>query len=309
MTEHPGLMSHVTQSLPDAAKSATMDRAVQLSWHKHDIEQKCLFSGARFTRVSTSFTVLAALLLSAGFYAVVLMLPWPSLRGKFTEQGLIPCFIVFFSMWSLAILFVKQSKLRMQRRCLSLELVPPDPEFVLSPRSVDVVFDAMYRQADEPRQFMLLNRISIALSNLRNIGRVSDVDEILRSQSDSDEAISESSYVLVGGFVWAIPILGFIGTVLGLSIAIGEFGNVMQASSGADALLPALQKVTGGLGTAFDTTLIALVFALAIQLLVTFLRKAEQEFLDSCSEYCTRNIVNRLRLLPFQTDSEESNHG
>ena len=121
---------------------------------------------------------------------------------------------------------------------------------------------------------------------------------------DSDESVSESSWVLLAGFLWAIPILGFIGTVLGLSIAIGEFGSVMSAAGQADALLPALRKVTAGLGVAFDTTLEALVAALIIQLLITFLRKAEQQFLDQCSEYCSRHIVNRLRILPFQESPE-----
>ena len=136
---------------------------------------------------------------------------------------------------------------------------------------------------------------------------MTDVDEILKSQAEADEAISESSYILLTGFLWAIPILGFIGTVLGLSIAIGEFGAVMASgNSGPDALLPALRQVTAGLAIAFDTTLVALVFALLIQLTMTFLRKAEQEFLDSCAEYCTRNIVNRLRLLPFDEHMQTS---
>jgi len=80
----------------------------------------------------------------------------------------------------------------------------------------------------------------------------------------------------------------------------------MGASESADTLLHALKNVTGGLGVAFDTTLEALVAALIIQMLVTFLRKSEQEFLDDCSEYCTRNIVNKLRLLPFEESSEDS---
>lgn len=221
------------------------------------------------------------------------------LHAKFIGQGLIPTSIAFVSAWCLAILFLKWRKLAMQQRCLLMQVLPQEQDFVLSPMTVNRVFDQMLELVDDPRQFMLLNRISIALSNLKNIGRVSDVDEILRSQAESDEAVSESSYVLLNGFLWAIPILGFIGTVLGLSIAIGKFGTVMSASGNAENLVPALQEVTGGLGIAFDTTLEALVAALAIQILVTFLRKSEQEFLDSCTEYCTRNVVNKLKLLPF----------
>lgn len=278
---------------------------VTLSWSQSDIEQRLFFKGNRFTRVNTLLSFLLGTVFSLSFYGLLLLFPNSMLHGKFVDGGIIPGSIVLFSGWSLAILFLKWRKLALQRRCLNLAVIPAENDFVLSPSTVDRVFDRMLELVDAPRQFVLFNRISIALSNLRNIGRVSDVDLILRSQAESDEAVSESSYVLLNGFLWAIPILGFIGTVLGLSVAIGEFGNVMSASSGsADALLPALKNVTGGLGVAFDTTLEALVAALVIQILATFLKKSEQEFLDACGEYCTDNIVNRLKLLPFHSDAD-----
>ncbi len=271
-----------------------------LSWHRTDVEQRLNFSGGRFTRVNTTLTFIASMLLTGLFYLTVLVLPWKSAQSKFTEQGVIPYVTVFVACWCFSILFIKWRKLVMQKRCLMFDIVPGEKDFILSPRTVDAVLDRIRELVDDPKQFVLMNRITIALSNLRNLGRVSDVDEILRSQAETDEAVSETSYILLTGFVWAIPILGFIGTVLGLSVAIGNFGSAISAASGSpDALLPALQDVTGGLGIAFDTTLIALVFALVIQLFVTFLKKAEQEFLDSCSEYCTVHVVNRLRLLPF----------
>ena len=58
----------------------------------------------------------------------------------------------------------------------------------------------------------------------------------------------------------------------------------------------ALRGVTGGLATAFDTTLVALVAALVIQLLMTVMRKNEEEFLDAAMEYGLKNVVGRLRI-------------
>ena len=278
----------------------------QLSWANSDIEQRLFFRGNRFTRVNTLLSFLLAVLLTLAFYVVLFNASDSMLHSKFIGQGPVPLTIAFLSWWCLSIIGLKSRKLALQKRCIQLQVIPDEADFVLSPTTVDRVTDRMLELVDDPKKFVLFNRIAIALSNLRNIGRVSDVDEILRSQAESDEAISESSYVLLNGFVWAIPILGFIGTVLGLSVAIGEFGSVMAASESADALLPALKKVTGGLGVAFDTTLEALVAALVIQILVTFLRKSEQEFLDDCSEYCTRNIVNKLRLLPFDESLGDS---
>ena len=275
----------------------------QLSWAASDIEQRMFFRGGRFTQINTFLSLLLAIAITAVVYGGLAMTGDNPLRNKLIGQGLIPYAIVFLTCWCLVILCVKRLKLAMQRRCLVMELTPDDDAgFVLSPNTVQSVTDRMFLLVDQPDKFVLFNRIRIALSNLQNLGRVSDVDDILRSQADTDEATMETSYILLSGLIWAIPILGFVGTVLGLSIAIGNFGTAM--GGGTDQILPELQKVTGGLGLAFDTTLEALVAALGIQLLTTFTRKSEYEFLADCSEYCTNNIVNRLRLLPYGAADE-----
>jgi biopolymer transport protein ExbB/TolQ len=160
------------------------------------------------------------------------------------------------------------------------------------------------RSVDDSRSFVVFNRVFTALSNLRNLGRIADVDEMLRSQAELDENGMETSYSLLRGFIWAIPVLGFIGTVMGLSVAIGGFGEVLATTTDPTALSDSLKGVTGGLSTAFETTLLALIFALTLQLAVTFLHKAEQEFLDECTEYCQKNIVGKLRMMPFDTQSD-----
>lgn len=142
------------------------------------------------------------------------------------------------------------------------------------------------------------------LLDLVALGRVSDVDDILRTQGEQDESSMETSYSLIQSFVWAIPVLGFIGTVLGLSDSISAFSGVLSAAEEVSQISSALRGVTAGLATAFETTLVALVAALVIQLLLTMLKKAEEEFLDDCSEYCLRDVVGRLRILPFDTEIE-----
>ena len=75
-----------------------------------------------------------------------------------------------------------------------------------------------------------------------------------------------------------------------------RFKNQKDASQQLAKLTPALKDVTAGLSTAFETTLVALAVALALQLLNTFVRKSEEEMLDACTEFCTQNIVMKLRL-------------
>lgn len=272
-----------------------------LSWFRADPEQKLLFQGGRFTRVNNYCSFLLAILETGLFFLALLPLQSTYFAAMFMQRGVVPYFIVFFFFWALSILVLKALKLRLQRAALSCSLFPENVEFVLSPVTVSHLTKRMFEVVDEPRQFLLLNRIDIALANLKNLGRVSDLDEILRSQGDQDESSMESSYSLVNSFVWAIPVLGFIGTVQGLSQSIGGFGTVLATTEELSQIKSSLQSVTGGLAVAFETTLQGLVAALVVQLFLSFVKNREEEFLDECSEYCVRNIVGRLRLTPFET--------
>jgi len=278
------------------------ETAPVLNWHKQDVEQRLGFTGARHTRVNNVLSFLMACVLVLLFYAVLYAVRDSYFAAMFTERGWVPYAIVFFSAWALSILAIKFRKLALQRKPLQFLVVPDQHDFVLSVVTVDDVTERIFATADDPRQFVLFDRIMVALSNLRNLGRVTDVDEILRSHADQDAAAMETSYALVEGFVWAIPVLGFIGTVIGLSQAIGGFSSVLTSVTEVEQIVDSLQGVTVGLATAFETTLEALIAALVIQLLLTVLKKSEQEFHDECSDYCGRHIVGKLRILPFEAE-------
>lgn len=270
----------------------------KLEWRKRDIEQRLLFPGGRYTQVNNLLTGILGLLLTSIFYGVLgsTSLTKTAFGEIFLERGETQYIIVFLTFWSLCILAIKYSKLRLQRKSLELHFIPEEAGFTVSPTTAEQVLNNIHIQVDDPRHFMLTNRVVIALSNLRNLGRVGDVDDILRSQASQDESAMETSYALVQGFVWAIPVLGFIGTVLGLSSAIGGFSSVLKTTDDITQISDSLQGVTGGLATAFDTTLIALIAALIIQLIVVVLKKAEEEFHDAALEYGIQKIVGRLRL-------------
>ena len=271
-----------------------------------DIEQRLYGGGGRFTRVNMLRSSIVALLLTVLFYVPLIAFPKLTFSKMFLERGSTPYAIVFLSAWASVALLIKWRKLVLQRKSLQEEfrVVPSAANFILAATNVDVVMNNIHRTVDDPRHFVLFNRIQIALSNLRNLGRVGDVEDILRAQGGHDESSMETSYSVLNSFVWAIPVLGFIGTVLGLSQAISQFGGVLQGAGEMDAIKQSLQGVTAGLATAFETTLEALVAALLIQLWLAFLKKSEEEFLDECTEYCTRNVVNKLRIMVYEAGAE-----
>jgi biopolymer transport protein ExbB/TolQ len=209
---------------------------------------------------------------------------------------IIPATIFFFV--GVMVLWLKQFKLRFQEQALDFAAVPDAPDFVLNETTAAAILARVHEKVDHPRHFVLFNRIDRALSNLRNIGQINDVSSILRAQAENDEDQIASSYTLINGLVWAIPVLGFIGTVQGLSIAIGNFGATLETAMDLSVIRGSLKGVTAGLSTAFETTLVALIYALILQLWITVQQKREMAFLDACNDYCHSHVVSRLRFLP-----------
>ena len=261
---------------------------------RRDIERRFGFPGARYTRVGSLLPALIAAALTVVLFGSLIAIGSNPLVDMFIRRGWTPPVIVFFTFWSMLILWFKRAKLRLQQKALRLRVMPEQIDFVLSVDRVSEVLHRLYEVCDDPKRFVLLHRIEVGLSNARNLSRVVDLGEILRTQSDHDESVMETSFNLIRGLVWAIPILGFIGTVSGLSIAIGGFGRVLTQTEDPSKLIGSLQGVTGGLATAFETTLLALIAALLVQMAMTFQKKQEEEFLDECTEYCQREVLSRI---------------
>ena len=277
----------------------------ELNGSRDDIEKVIGFASQKYTGVNNILSFLMAIILTVLFYLVLYPF-WTTQRypmvnmffhGGESQRSIIPYFIVFMSAWASAILIIKSRKLKMQEKALTLDIVPQDTTFVLSSMNASEILKEIYERVHMPQKFVLFNRIGRALSNLKNIGRISDVSSVLNTQSANDEQYFESTYTLLKGFIWGIPVLGFIGTVLGLSQAVGGFGVVVAQGADVEKLKSSLGGVTGGLSVAFETTLIALAAAFVLQIWLTMIKKQEEDFLDECSDYCLRKIIARLRML------------
>ena len=281
------------------------DHRFQLSWIEDDIENRLGFRGGRYTNVNKGLSFLLAIVFLFIFGGVIfgmtLIPQMKPIADIFLRSGNIWTIAPALFLFSLSIsmLLFKSRKLAFQRRALNLATVPQNPDFVLNEQTAKTALQRLHKLVDNPRHFILLNRVQTALSSLHNIGAISEVASILKNQGDNDDNQIASSYTLISGAVWAIPVLGFIGTVMGLSYAISNFATTLQLSSNIEAIKENLQDVTGGLGTAFETTLVALICALIIQLILNVMQQKESDFLDECNDYCHTYVISKLRLSEY----------
>lgn len=274
----------------------------KLDARKGDVECMIGLSSGRFTVASAPLWLGFATLMTVLVAVIMLVVASDSYLLLMMNRCWTNWAVVFFSFWCLGILGAKWVKTSIQMRALrAVDIVPRRGDFVLSPGTSGDVLRRIKAVAERPKDFMLFRRIDTALSNLSNLGEVRDVGAVLESQADSDASGVDSSYTVIRSLIWTIPILGFIGTVVGLSQAIGSFTDVLnQAGGDAGSIKSKLGPVVGGLATAFETTLVALLAAVVIQLISTWVYKREEALLDSINEFTTEHILSRLKLTDWQ---------
>ena len=96
-------------------------------------------------------------------------------------------------------------------------------------------------------------------------------------------------YNIVRYITWLIPSLGFIGTVIGIMLALNYAGDRANVQSP-----DMLYQVTERLGVAFSTTLLALVMASILVFLQNIIQGREETALNRAGQYCLDNLINRL---------------
>lgn len=141
------------------------------------------------------------------------------------------------------------------------------------------------RQPGRVQCTYLGQRIRAVLDFLRQRKTASDLDDHLRSLADMDALAQENSFGLVRFITWAIPILGFLGTVLGITAAIsGVTPEVLEES---------LSTVTDGLAEAFDSTALALGLTMVLMFISYLIEKQEQAVLALVDTIIDRQLGHR----------------
>lgn len=212
----------------------------------------------------------------------------------FVKRGWVPPVEMFLMCWSVAILFFKGQKLKRQRASMLFDLLPNDIAEEITEDSLPKFVKHIHELPVEPAESFLVGRVLRGLEHFQVRKSNPEVASMLASHSEIDANAVQSSYTLLNVFIWAIPILGFVGTVIGISAAVGSFSGSLEAAQDISVLKTSLNNVTGGLATAFDTTLIALVMSMLVMFPSSSMQKSEEDLLNWVDEYCNENLLKRL---------------
>ncbi len=220
--------------------------------------------------------------------------------------------------WSLFVLMFKYLHFRVQSRAQQA-LVHPSVLAVLGrgiyASNADQVLaelGEMLRKLKVKRfaESAIYRRVYQVLHYIRSAPKKESLNDLLGYQSQIDLKRLETAYTLLQVLIWAIPILGFIGTVLGIGDSVREFSVFIQTAEGggqfSTQMRSALGGVTSGLAVAFNTTFLALVLVMPVMILTSFLNKNEEEILVAVEEYCLEELLPHLHISPSNDGVSES---
>ncbi len=252
-----------------------------------------------------------ALILGLFFTGIFyLVFPMPVFRNEYLMQlfsGRISETIFSLILWSLFLILFKWRQYRKQHLSYAAfrnQLLHDSLSKGIFVKNVDekILEISQFMQEQKVKKFqdsVIFRRVRRTLKHLKAIPKKEEITSILNYQAEIDHNRMQSGYTLLNVFIWAIPILGFIGTVFGIGQSIGEFSNFIRSTDGTDLnaqMRSALGGVTSGLSVAFSTTFIALVGVIPVMMLSSSLRKREEDLLLSVEEYCLEDLLPNLHV-------------
>lgn len=228
--------------------------------------------------------------MSIGFYAALHkgLIDHPFMLRYFAGHEIEYITTVMFFV-ALASLGIKFLSIRNQKSILRRTPVLGRRE----PQKVDVEQVEHYLEALEQYErkngrSLLTERLQIALHFVGRCGSADELDTELRYLSEEDAAKADANYGLVRLVLWAVPMLGFLGTVVGITMALSNLDlNAINESS---------KMLSAGLSVAFDTTALAIALDVVLYFIQYLVYREESNLLWAVDKQVDDELRGRFEL-------------
>lgn len=218
---------------------------------------------------------------------------WNFYLGKlFLQRGWTQPAVVFMASMVITFLVLKYRHLKAEVKALKGIEFPRN--LTLNDPTSRFVSDFQRKFVANPS--LISNRCIRVMNAYQVTGSREAVSEFAADDAMSFAAASETSFVIPRVLVWAIPLLGFVGTVLGISSAVNGFSGFLQGAEELEQIKAGIGTVTTGLAIAFDTTLLALLLSVCIMIPLVIIERREIQLLQSIESLIYDEIISRIEM-------------
>jgi biopolymer transport protein ExbB/TolQ len=205
-------------------------------------------------------------------------------------KDLEPQWEIIFCLWGMAILAYKLVHITRERRLFKHDFIRVQPgERIIPEDALDRYKELKISIEREPRwrELLLPECILAALHRLHATSSVQDAANAVRERCELASDELDSSLGLVRYIAWAIPAIGFIGTVRG----IGEALNRAEAAIHGD-----ISEVTSGLGLAFNSTFVGLSMCIILMFVLQIVQGRQEAFIIETQTFCRDKLIDVMKV-------------
>lgn len=195
------------------------------------------------------------------------------------------CFVLL--LWAMAIMAYKGVSTLREHRLLHLELVPLDTGSRILPEDARQYSRQIESLPAAERRLLLPRSLLQAVHRFAATRNIQDVSSTARAMCAAESERLDSELSMVRYIAWAIPSIGFIGTVRGIGDALGQAHQAVEGE---------IAGVTQSLGVAFNSTFIALLISIVLMFLLHQLELQQERLVLETETYLDQHLIRHLQV-------------
>jgi biopolymer transport protein ExbB/TolQ len=189
-------------------------------------------------------------------------------------------------LWALFIMGAKWRRSSRERRLLESDLVPLAPGARILPEDAREYARQLQALPEEERALLLPRAALAALGRFRSTRSIQDASSTAREVFAAESDRLDSELAMIRYIAWAIPSIGFIGTVRGIGEALTLAHRAVQGD---------ISGVTEALGVAFNSTLVALLLSLLLMFVLHQLQLRQERHVLDAGRYLDERLLANLQ--------------
>jgi len=195
------------------------------------------------------------------------------------------CFILMF--WALAIMGYKARTATREKKMFDMSLINIAEGTRVLPDDAGQLARPLQSLPQAQQQYLLPRALQTALTRFQVTSSIESAIEAINTISETENSRLDSELSMVRYITWAIPSIGFIGTVRGIGAALGQAQEAVEGN---------IAGVTASLGVAFNSTFIALLISMVVMFFVHQLQLIQERLVLDAHSYCENRLLRFLKV-------------
>jgi biopolymer transport protein ExbB/TolQ len=193
---------------------------------------------------------------------------------------------IILGIWALGLAALKARALAVHRRQLDAGLLTVPPGYRILPGDVREYSHKLDELPAAQRELIPVRTVRRALKRFGETANVQDAADSVHDYCESESARLDSELSLIRFCVWAIPAIGFVGTVRGIGDALAGAQLALRGDT---------SPVTSGLGIAFNSTLVALIVSIVLMFVIHELQLRQERLVLDTESYVDDALISNLQ--------------